>query len=156
MRMKMGALACIAMLLGDVAAAQTVNLQGCPATRDEALSMLSKLTEKSRSPSGTASYDATNLRFLGDPVLGVFSDPYNRSWLHIRLPRMPSAYAAAIKARHSAGAQRINCDTPDENGCYIRMKDNVAWGLHSLDFSKFEGRLAKEGEPDGRYLICFY
>ena len=150
------AAACAALLWCDVAAAQTViNLQGCPPTRNDALTMLSRLAEKSRSSSGTASYATENVRFLGDPVLGIFSDPYNRSWLHIRLPRPPSTYAAAVRAYHAKETVRANCDTPDQ-GCYLRMDDKRAWGLHSLDFTNFQGRMAKEGEPDGRYLICFY
>ena len=150
----MAAIACAALLWADVAAAQVADMQGCPATKLEAATLISKLKEKSRTSSGTISYATDGLRFLGDPVLGLFTDS-DHGWLHIHLPRAPSAYAAAIKVRHAKGAQRVNCDNPDE-GCYFRMKDDVAWGLHSLDFSTFAGRMAKEGEPDGRYLICFY
>lgn len=38
----------------------------------------------------------------------------------------------------------------------MRMKEGKIYGLHSFDFSAFTGRMEKEGEPDGPYLICFY
>lgn len=142
------------LLCAQGAAAQAIDLQSCPATKLEAGTLISKLKQNGEAPSGTLSYDTGNLRFQGDPVQGLYTNR-DGGWLHIRLPRAPSAYAAAVKAAHSAYAARVSCDDPDK-GCYIRMNDKRAWGLYSLDFTTFDGRFVKEGEPDGRYLICFY
>ncbi|NYT40137.1 hypothetical protein HZY97_05175 [Sphingomonas sp. R-74633] len=141
-------------MYADAAVAQAINLQSCPATKLEAGTLISRLKQNGEAPSGTLSYDTSSLRFQGDPVQGLYTDR-DHGWLHIRLPRAPSAYAALVRAAHKADAARVNCDEPDK-GCYIRMNDKRAWGLYSLDFTTFDGRFVKEGEPDGRYLICFY
>ncbi|MBB4838776.1 hypothetical protein HNP52_001845 [Sphingomonas kyeonggiensis] len=155
MRLKiLAAMAAVTALYVDAAAAQAINLQSCPATKLEASALISKLKQNGEAPGGTISFDTSNLRFQGDPVQGLYTNR-DTGWLHIRLPRGPSAYAAVVRAAHAADAARVNCDEPDK-GCYIRMNDKRAWGLYSLDFSTFEGRFVKEGEPDGRYLICFY
>jgi len=154
--MRTGILAAItsaALLHVDVAAAQEINLLSCPATKLEASSLIDKLKENGEAPGGTLSYAVGTLRFQGDPQ-GFYTNR-DHGWLHIRLPRAPSAYAELVLKTHKADAARINCDVPDK-GCYIRMNDKRAWGLYSLDFTTFTGRFAKEGEPDGRYLICFY
>jgi len=143
-----------ALLWTDVAVAQTVNLPGCPASKTEARTLLASLKVIGEKPNGTKSYSTDNLRLLGDKVLGIFAADDNQSWLHIQLPRPPSAYAAAFRARYANDARSMNCDEPDS--CYIRMKEDRYNALHSLDFSNFSGRYEKEGEPDGRYLICFY
>lgn len=150
----LAATASLALLCADMASAQAINLQSCPATKLEASTLISKLKQNGEKPSGTLSFDTSNLRFQGDPVQGFYTNR-DHGWLHIRLPRGPSAYAATVKAAHMADAARANCDAPYES-CYIRMNDRRAWGLYSLDFSTFDGRFEKEGEPDGRYLICFY
>ncbi|HWU95866.1 MAG TPA: hypothetical protein VN029_09720 [Sphingomonas sp.] len=147
-------MAAAAILYADAAGAQGINLQSCPATKLEASTLISKLKQNGETASGTLSFDTSSLRFQGDPVQGLFTNR-DHGWLHIRLPRGPSAYAAVVRAAHATDAARVNCDEPDK-GCYIRMNDKRAWGLYSLDFSTFEGRFVKEGEPDGRYLICFY
>ncbi|HWU94454.1 MAG TPA: hypothetical protein VN029_02580 [Sphingomonas sp.] len=147
-------MASAAILYADTAGAQGISLQSCPATKLEASTLISKLKQNGETASGTLSFDTSGLRFQGDPVQGLFTNR-DHGWLHIRLPRGPSAYAAVVRAAHAADAARVNCDEPDK-GCYIRMNDKRAWGLYSLDFSTFEGRFVKEGEPDGRYLICFY
>lgn len=143
-----------ALLWADVAAAQTIDLAGCPASKDEARTLLSKLKVIGEKPGGTKSYATDNVRLLGDKVLGIFAEDYNQSWLHIQLPRPPAAYVPAFKARYANDAQRMNCDQADS--CYMRMKEGRYNALHSLDFTNFTGRYEKEGEPDGRYLICFY
>lgn len=154
MRAKILAAAGLALLHADIAAAQAIDLQSCPATRLAASTLISRLKQNGEKPSGTLSFDTSNLRFQGDPVQGLYTNR-DTGWLHIRLPRAPAAYAATVKAAHAADAARVNCDAPYD-GCYIRMNDKRAWGLYSVDFSTFDGRFEKEGEPDGRYLICFY
>lgn len=147
--------ACAALLWSDVAVAQAANLQGCPATKGEARALLASLKVIGEKPNGTKSYATDDVRFMGDKVLGLFADDYNDSWLHIQLPRAPAAYAPALKARYSAAAERMNCDAPNDY-CYVKLKVDRYEALASFDFSNFEGRYEKEGEPDGRYLICFY
>jgi hypothetical protein len=155
MRMKMGAIVCIALSWSEVAAAQAVNLQGCPATKAEVSNLLGKLKVKSETSNGTQSYGADGVRFFGDPVLGIYRGRFSDSWLHIQLSRPRTAYMPAMKARYASDAQRDHCG-PGYEGCYMRMKDGAYGALHSFDFSDFKGRLAKEGEPDGNYLVCYY
>ncbi|WP_066795523.1 hypothetical protein [Sphingomonas soli] len=149
-----GLAACAALLWSDVAVAQTVNLEGCPASKGEARTLLSSLKVVGARPGGTKSYATDTIRLRGDKVAGIFAEDYNASWLHIQLSRPPATYVPAFKARYANDAERMNCDQPD--GCYIRMKDGRYNGLHSVDITKFTGRFEKEGEPDGYYLICFY
>jgi hypothetical protein len=155
MRMKMGAIACVALLWSQVAVAQTVNLQGCPANKGEVSALLRQLKVKSETQNGTQSYGAESVRFFGDPVLGIYEGRYSDAWLHIRLSRPRTVYMPAMKARYAKDAQRDHCGDGYES-CYMRMKEGAYGGLHSFDFSNFIGRLAKEGEPDGNYLVCYY
>ena len=156
MRMKMGAIACVALLWSEMAAAQTGNLQGCPANRSEVGWLLMNREKLSEHPGGTVSYAPTGVRFFGDPVLGIFQDRSNSSWLHIRLSRPGTTYFSQMKARYAADAEVEKCGD-GYYSCYMKLKDNgKIYRLQSFDFSAFTGRMEKDGEPDGSYLVCFY
>lgn len=149
-------LASMALLSGAAGQTDKGNLEGCPASRSEVGWLLSGRQELGRVPGGTTSYAPTGVRFFGDPVLGIYQDSSNTSWLHIRLSRPGATYFSAMKKRYAADAERDSCGE-GYSGCYMKMKDNGKfYSLHSFDFSNFSGRMEKEGEPDGPYLICFY
>lgn len=152
----MAGVAFVALLGGQTASADKGNLQGCPANRSEVGWLLMNQKELGRAPGGTTSYAPTGIRFFGDPVLGIYRDNTNTSWLHIRLSRPGALYFSAMKKRYAADAERDSCGA-GYDGCYMKMKDNgKIYSMHSFDFSNFSGRMEKEGEPDGPYLICFY
>lgn len=152
----MAAVASVVLLSGQTAPADKGNLQGCPASRLEVDSLLSGRQELGKAPGGTVSYAPAGVRFFGDPVLGVYRDPYNTSWLHIRLSKPSALYFSAMDKRYSPQAERDSCGA-GYDGCYIKLKsDGKIYSMYSFDFSDFSGRMAKEGEPDGPYLICFY
>lgn len=154
---KLAALAaCAAMLWADAAMAQTVDLQGCPPDRSQVGYLLMGRKELARSPKGTTAYAPTGVTFFGDPVLGIFQDSTNTSWLHIRLSRPGAVYFSAMSRKYAPVAERNSCGAGYE-GCYMKLKpDNRMYSMHSFDFSNFSGRLEGDGEPDGPYLICFY
>lgn len=148
--------ACSAMLWADLAMAQTVDLQGCPTDRWTVGSLLTDRNELGRSSRGTTSYSPTGVTLFGDPVLGIFRDTTNTSWLHLRLSRPSATYFSAMSEKYATAAERNGCDA-GYDGCYMKLKNNgKVYSMHSFDFSTFSGRMAAEGEPDGEYLICFY
>jgi hypothetical protein len=149
-------LACVALLSGQTASDDKKNLQGCPANRSEVGWLLMNQKELGRAPGGTTSYSPAGIRFFGDPVLGIYQDSSNTAWLHIRLSRPGATYFAAMKKRYAPVAERDSCGA-GYDGCYMKLKDDgKIYSMHSFDFSTFSGRMEKEGEPDGPYLICFY
>ncbi len=155
--MKFAALAaCAAMFWTDLATAQNVELAGCPTDRSKVGWLLRGRDEFGRSSSGTTSFSPDGVSLFGDPVLGIFQDNTNTSWLHIRLSRPAATYFSQMSKKYASAAERNSCGE-GYDGCYMKLRDNgKIYSMHSFDFSDFSGRMEAEGEPDGPYLICFY
>lgn len=144
-----------AMIWPQMALAQSVDLQGCPADHSKVGYLLADRQELSRMSNGTTSYSPTGVTLFGDAVLGIFRASDTR-WLHIRLSRPGATYFSPMMKKYSSAAERTSCGE-GYDGCYMKLKDDGRiHSMHSFDFSTFSGRMEKEGEPDGDYLICFY